>query len=251
MNKTNLVARSSTTLLLTACFLLGIFGPNSGTPFASNLLADTVVVASSGTVVVQDDQGKVLAVLDLQIVGGEIQVKSLPFRTVGGQSNSPVIPVAPTPSLPENLAGWVRETVNRIPEGERKNDTKTALAAVFKTLADAVNQGSFGDPNGNFNVPEMQRVLNESLDKILRTLGTEKDWKPWTKNLANELTRRKIGPDKVAGAFDEISQGLSHGQAVKPELIAIALELVNAVITKNKEAMIAAVGKLIATLIAG
>jgi len=149
------------------------------------------------------------------------------------------------PIVPPNktLATFVGKQLAAVPEHKLKQETAIGLAAGYAGLAKLWRDGKLDD---------VRQLLDDRKavhDRLTKALGVEDQWRAFDASLVAELTRLKLKESDIADALDSVAAGLTSGKAINPLIITAGIELVLALLSKDQEAISAAIGKLVVALL--
>lgn len=149
---------------------------------------------------------------------------------------------APPPVTPGSLQSWVVDSLKAIPAHKNREESQAALAGIYKVLGEQLAAGKI-QPD------DFREVRMEAVERVLVALGTKDQWTDFDIALQQEMARRQLTQSQMPDALLEISEGLSAGQALNPEVIQAALKVVLALISKDKAAVVQAILEFVTLLI--
>lgn len=191
-----------------------------------------IAIASDYVLIVKNGVSK------LYVVEDDASLTPVEVRVV--QLDGPVTetPVTPAPPI-DGLTKWVKDRADAVPAHSRKDGVRNALASAYSALAGQWDKG------GITNVADFMKARRDTHATVVAALGARTSWEKFDADLVAELNRLQIRAGNLSQAMLKVSEGLSSGKALDPELIGIMLKLVLAVISKNPSAVADAVSQLV------
>lgn len=161
-------------------------------------------------------------------------------KVVNMDGTDPTPPV--DPPTDGSLQEWVKARLALVPQHDRRDESRLALAGIYQVLADQWKTGAV-------NASNLKAVRTQAVDGVLTTLRTKDAWTKFNQDLEAEVNRRKPTASTMAQVLEDVSQGLTEGKALSPELIPAVIEVVQAII--SGEGVLTAIIKLVAILLQG
>ena len=114
------------------------------------------------------------------------------------------------------------------------------MAAIYKTLASQLEAG---------RIPNLKETRATAVDRTLKALDANPAWRTFDSQLQVEMAKRQLTQSQMVAALNEIADGLAGDAFLSPEVLEAAVELVQAVIARDRPAMLAAGLKLVLAFI--